>query len=197
MLIVLEGIDGAGKSTQREKLREWFESAGEKPVVACEPTHLGYGAKLRNAASTGGCKNVATEIAWFLQDRRDHAAQVINPALRAGSAVLLDRYIPSSMAYQSRTGEFTAEQILELNLAIAPKWDLLIVIDLPVEKAMERLKERGLPAEAYEKPEFLTHCRRTYLTIEGAVIIDGDADPEMVHLRIVDAVLNSRTQYQA
>ena len=191
-LIVIEGIDGAGKSTQRKKLVEWFTAAKSGELVAsCEPTDVGYGAKLRRAASSGGCPNIATEVAWFMADRRDHVERLVAPALAADKTVLLDRYIPSSMAYQSRAGStFTPQQILDLNLAIAPKWDLLIIIDVPVEVAMERLERRGLPAESYERNDFLTHCRNTYTQIEGAVIIDGDATETAVHRRIVEAVQN-------
>lgn len=188
-LIVIDGIDGAGKSTQIEKLtRRLSQTRARVPICSAEPTQHGYGRKLRDAAKNGGCADIPTELAWFLADRKDHVTRLIRPNLRNNEMVILDRYIPSSMAYQSRSGEFTAAEILNMNLAVAPKWDLLIILDLDAEKAMERLKTRPTAVECYEKLDFLKHCRDTYRAIPGAIIINADADPDTVHVHIAAAV---------
>src|SRR5690606_29927239 len=103
LFIVLEGIDGTGKSTQAVRLGEWFSRAGHEVLISREPTDGPWGRKLRESAATGRL-SADEELECFLEDRRQHVRELIEPALREGKVVILDRYYFSTMAYQGARG---------------------------------------------------------------------------------------------
>ena len=103
MLIVFEGIDGTGKSTQVRLLAQALEERGLTVVTSREPTDGPFGQKLRLSMITGRL-SPEEELALFHEDRRDHVEHLILPALEAGKVVILDRYFFSTMAYQGARG---------------------------------------------------------------------------------------------
>ena len=103
LFIVIEGIDGTGKSTQSKRLAEWFRSRGREVVLSREPTDGPWGKKLRESATTGRL-SAEEELECFLNDRREHVEMSIKPALAEGKVVILDRYYFSTMAYQGARG---------------------------------------------------------------------------------------------
>ena len=98
-LIAMEGIDGAGKTTQVDLLVEFLRSAGVRVVRSKEPTDGPWGKKIRHSAANGRM-TLEQEIEAFVDDRKEHVQNVIAPALNDGQTVVLDRYFYSTIAYQ-------------------------------------------------------------------------------------------------
>jgi len=158
-LIVLEGIDGAGKTTVHQAL---FERLRDDPryVFSHEPTNGGYGKRLREALSRGDLTKEEM-LSLFIKDRLEHVKSLIIPSLKAGKVVILDRYYPSTVAYQGAEG-FDFKELLILNETIAPTPDLLLYFDLPVETALMRLKERGIAYSMFERKDKLLRIAENY-----------------------------------
>jgi dTMP kinase len=189
LFIVLEGIDGTGKSTQARRLGEWFKSRGREVVISREPTDGPWGKKLRESAATGRL-SPQDELQYFLNDRRQHVEEKIAPALAAGKVVILDRYYFSTMAYQGARG-FDPAEIRRMNEAFAPVPDLLLILDLDVDTAHDRIGHRGDSTNEFEKHESLTRCREIFLSLKDepfAWVIDSNAPLDEVSERIRAAV---------
>ena len=182
-LIVFEGIDGTGKSTHINRLKEKLEERGIVVVTGYEPTHGQWGKKLRKSAATGRLP-IDEEVSLFLKDREEHVEQVIAPALERGDWVLLDRYYLSMMAYQGACGQDVAA-IRRANEEFAPIPDMVIWLDIPVEVAFERIGSRG-ERDAFETEAMLTACRNTFASITDSWMrrIDGNSDAETVACRV-------------
>lgn len=165
LFIVLEGIDGTGKSTQTRQLADWFRSLGREVVESREPTDGPWGRQLRASAATGRL-SPEEELELFLRDRREHVEQVIQPALTEGKVVILDRYYFSTMAYQGARG-FDPVEIRRRNEVFAPVPDLLFILDLDVDAALERIGVRGDRANEFEKRDSLEKCREIFLSLAG------------------------------
>jgi dTMP kinase len=182
LLIAIEGIDGAGKTTLAASLAGYLTGERALQVVASkEPTHGPHGTALRNTAASGRL-SAAEELELLLADRRQHVEELIAPALAAGQAVLLDRYYYSNMAYQGAAG-LDPDTIRARN-AFAPEPDLLLLLDLPVATGLARIAVRGDTANAFETESTLEAVRRLFLRIvpsppRGAVI-DASGDTECV-----------------
>lgn len=101
-LIVFEGIDGCGKSTQVKMLSDYLTSKGIKNVVSAEPTHGKFGTAVREAAARGERMCPKDEMAYLLNDRAEHVTTFIRPELEEGTWVILDRYYLSMLAYQGK-----------------------------------------------------------------------------------------------
>ncbi len=165
LFIVIEGIDGTGKSTQAKRLGEWLASQGREVVLSREPTAGPWGKKLRESAATGRL-SPEDELRYFLNDRRQHVEELIAPALATGKVVILDRYYFSTMAYQGARG-FDPAEIRCQNEAFAPVPDLLLIMDLDVDSALERIGARGDTANEFEKRENLERCREIFLSLKN------------------------------
>jgi len=189
LLIVLEGIDGTGKSTQVRRLGECFESHGREVVLSQEPTDGPWGRKLRESAAAGRL-SPQEELEYFINDRRQHVEEKIAPALAAGKVVILDRYYFSTMAYQGARG-FDPAEIRRMNEAFAPVPDLLLILDLDVDTAHSRIGQRGDSTNEFEKKENLTRCREIFLSLKDEPfvrVIDSNALLDEVSERIVRTV---------
>lgn len=189
LLIVIEGIDGTGKSTQAHRLAAWLEAHGRPTVIDREPTDGPWGRRLRESASSGRL-SAEDELAYFLRDRREHVERLIAPSLAAGKVVILDRYYFSTMAYQGSRGLDPAE-IRRANEEFAPVPDLLLVLDLDVDRALARIGSRGDTANAFEKRDSLERCQAVFRSLAGehfVRFIDTSASEDEVHRMIVEQV---------
>ena len=193
VLVNLEGIDGCGKSTQSKLLREKLEEKGEKVIILKEPTKRPYGQKLWDVLH-GKRKATNEEILeLFVLDRIQHVEEKIQPALDDGTVVLMDRYYYSSMAYQV-AGGIDVEEIREKH-AFAPKPDVVLIFDLPVSVALERVKGHS-DADEFEKEEHLEKVREAYLDLGNdplVRIVDATGTPEEIFedvWRLVSEVRN-------
>jgi dTMP kinase len=181
LLVVFEGIDGAGKSTQIRRLALLARALGLECIESREPTYGQYGKQLRDSAASGRLSR-HQEHALLLLDRREHVDTLVQPALARGAVVLLDRYYFSSIAYQAGP-ELSAEQIRADNEAFAPQPDLLLILDLPVETGLARIGARGDRPNAFEAVATLQHCREVYRSFAGASyarLIDATQDADHV-----------------
>jgi dTMP kinase len=188
-LIVLEGIDGTGKSTQTQMLAQALRDQGHRVITSREPTDGPYGTRLRQSATTGRL-SPEEELQLFLQDRREHVETLIEPALEAGEIVILDRYYFSTMAYQGVRG-FDPAEIRRVNEEFAPCPDILLFLDLPVDVALDRVGARDGEANEFEQRNALQMCSDVFhsLTNEPFVhVIDTTHPIEEVHQSIVKVV---------
>lgn len=184
-LIVIEGIDGTGKSTQATMLAEALRKEGHEVVQSFEPTNGPWGRKLRESATTGRL-SIEDELDYFLKDRLQHVDELIQPTVERGGIVVLDRYYFSSMAYQGARG-IDPSEIRQKNETFAPKPDLLLILDLPVDVALKRIGVRDGEANEFEKRESLQFCRDLFLSLKDepfAHVIDTDTSIEDVHQRV-------------
>jgi dTMP kinase len=189
LFIVIEGIDGTGKSTQARRLGEWFIQQGREVVLSREPTTGQWGTKLRESAATSRL-SPEDELEYFLNDRREHVEELIKPSLAVGKVVILDRYYFSTMAYQGARG-FDPMEIRKRNEAFAPRPDLLLILDLDVETAHTRIGVRGDHTNEFEKYENLTRCREIFLSLRDepfARIIPSSGSLEEVSEKILTEV---------
>ena len=193
VLVNLEGIDGCGKSTQSKLLLEKLEGEGEKVIILKEPTKRPHGQKLWDVLH-GKRKATNEEILeLFVLDRIQHVEEKIQPALDDGTVILMDRYYYSSMAYQVAGGR-EVEEIREKHV-FAPKPDGVLIFDLPVSIALERVKGHS-DADEFEKEEHLEKVREAYLDLENdplVRIVDATGTPEEIFgnvWRLVSEVRN-------
>ena len=185
LLIVFEGLDGAGKTTQLGLLHDYLRGQGHDAVRLREPTEGPWGQKLRQLLLHGrGDVTPGTELEWFLNDRREHVGQQIRPALDRKQIVLLDRYYFSTMAYQGALG-YNPRDIQARNEAFAPLPDLLLLLDLPPEVGWQRLKQRGTPSQ-FERLDYLERVAEIFNAMDFPYLkrIPADREPEAVQSQV-------------
>ncbi|MEA5419506.1 dTMP kinase [Spirulina sp. CCNP1310] len=152
-LIVFEGGEGAGKTTQIERSQAWLiQKIGNKCAVIAtrEPGGTDLGKQLRTLLLHGDSIVERAELLLFAADRAQHIDTVIRPALAAGSWVLCDRFTDSTWAYQGAGRGLDRELIAQLN-AIATGGltsDLTLWLDVPVEVGLSRRQGKGDRIEA-------------------------------------------------
>jgi dTMP kinase len=189
MFIVIEGIDGTGKSTQAKRLAEHFRSIGKTVTLSREPTDGPWGTLLRKSAETGRL-SPEEELQAFYDDRKQHVTELIQPALAAGHIVILDRYYFSMMAYQGARG-FDPQHIRKENETFAPIPDLLLILDLDIDTALTRIGSRGDTANEFEQHANLSRCREIFLSLKDepfTKLIDANRTTDEVTQSILQAV---------
>ncbi len=182
-LLVLEGVDGAGKSTLKQRLIEYCERRGLPFVASKEPTDGQWGRTLRQSAQTGRL-SLEEELELFLKDRAEHVDQLIGPAMAVGKIVILDRYYLSTAAYQGARGA-NPQKILADNERFAPAPDLALLLDLPPSAGLSRVRIRGDIPNEFERESALEEVRRIFLSLLSAerpwlVRVDASQSPEAV-----------------
>lgn len=168
LLIALEGVDGCGKSTQAELLAASLTKAGHRVVLTREPTQGQAGQKLQRYL-LGPSRHLtpAEELELFMEDRREHVAQVIRPSLARGKIVITDRYYYSSVAYQGALG-LDPNDILAANEAFAPAPDLVFILEIPAKTALARLaRKRKGTRQVSESLSYLKQVATIYASLKG------------------------------
>jgi dTMP kinase len=180
-LLVIEGIDGTGKTTLAARLAERLRETGRTVVLLREPTDGEYGRRIR-ALAKDGRQNVrpADELELFIRDRIENCRENIRPALERGEFVVMDRYYLSSAAYQGALG-LDPEMILNRNERIAVLPDLVLLLDIPVQTGLQRISSfRKSGPDLFESGPYLEKVRSIFLGIRRPFIriLDarGDAD---------------------
>ena len=163
-LIVLEGIDGAGKSTLAKNLYKSLLKEGRPSILTFEPTKGRYGAKLRESFLSKERLSPEKELELFVLDRKEHLRDVVLPALKEGKIVICDRYYFSTIAYQGARGMDTAK-IRKINEEFAPPPHLLFIVELEPEEAVLRIKEKR--GEAPNSFEGLKYLKRVDFIFKG------------------------------
>jgi dTMP kinase len=202
-LITVEGVEGAGKSTQLEGLRAWLAGCGNAVVTTAEPDGTPLGGRLRRLLGESDRIGPLAEALLFTASRAEHVDRVIRPALAAGQIVLCDRYADSTVAYQGHGRGLALEVVAQLNqLATAGVMpDLTLVFDLDVAEGLRRVRARrgALAAcDPFERLaiEFHERVRKGYWAIrdrepDRVVLIDADR-PEPVVAAEVRTVVARR-----
>ncbi|MBE0582485.1 MAG: dTMP kinase [Desulfofustis sp.] len=193
-LIVFEGIDGTGKSTQLSLLQHHLEDRGYSVVATREPTDGVYGQKIRALYRSRDTVSREEELALFIADRRDHVAAVLAPALAGGQIVLCDRYFLSTAAYQGAAG-LDPDRIIARN-AFAPTPDLALLFELDPREALRRITEhRGDQPNDFEQLDYLQKVDTVFRRMRLPYIKRIDAGPsadliqQMVR-KLVDELLD-------
>jgi dTMP kinase len=192
MLITLEGIDGSGKSTLHEALKE--KLADLDPLFTREPGATWVGDQVRRAIKEQ--IDPITEATLFVADHAAHLAKVVRPALAEGRLVISDRYSDSRFAYQSVTLQGIIPDPEGWLRAMHNGWtivpDKTILCVLPVDDALTRLKPDS-EREHFEKRETLEKVQNNYLSYarnepDRFVIVDAMLAPDIVAGFVADAI---------
>ena len=190
--ITFEGMDGAGKSTQIAHAADWLRMRGESVLLTREPGGTPLGESLR-ALLLHEAMHADTEALLMFAARREHLAQVIEPALARGEWVLCDRYTDASFAYQGGGRGIDAARlgVLEQWVQRGLQPGLTLLFDLPCEVAAQRLAASGGDPDRFEREQadFFNRVRAAYLeraTAEAVRIrvIDASASPDLVSIQL-------------
>lgn len=165
-LFVIEGIDGAGKSTQARMLLRKLRALGIDAVSLREPTRGRWGREIRCKAKQADSLTPAQELDLFLRDRRENVDKNIRPGLEKGRVMILDRYYFSTIAYQGAKG-LDPDSILRLNERFAPKPDLVFIMDLPAARGLGRIEGRASRDVLFEREGYLRKVRRIFGSFRG------------------------------
>jgi dTMP kinase len=190
VLIAIEGIDGAGKSTQAALLRDLLVARGYDVASFKEPTGSEAGKKIRELGRSGRKVPVLMEFELFLEDRRFDVSNNILPALKAKKVVVIDRYYHSSMAYQGARG-MDPKVIEDANLKFSPRPDLVVFLDISVPTAESRIHSRNEAPDHFEQR--LTKVREIFAKIAEThpevKLVSGEGEADTVQAQIEAIVL--------
>jgi dTMP kinase len=196
-LVSFEGPEGSGKSTQISRLAAHLQKNGREVVTTREPGGTEIGEQIRNIIvhnSKGDEMCAETELLLFTAARAQVVREVIAPALVRGAVVLSDRYLDSSTVYQGIGRNLAADPVSQINrFAVGNVMpDLTIVIDVPTEVGLARIRQRAsdLPDRMErENIEFFKKIREGYLLLaqgmpDRVVVIDGTQTPDVIEKKI-------------
>ncbi|RME02752.1 MAG: dTMP kinase [Planctomycetota bacterium] len=191
--VVIEGMDGVGKSTQAVCLMERLRGEGERVLLTKEPGGTEIGEQIRalllDKRHTRMC--VETELFLYMASRSQLIFEVIRPALRVGKVVISDRYVLSSLVYQGFAGGLGVEEVQQV-ARLATKGlqpDLMIVLDLPLQVALRRVSGGGDRMEC-KGEGFFRKVREGYLSLaDGSLarrveVVDALGEVEEVAERV-------------
>lgn len=189
-LIVFEGLDGCGKSTQLRRAAEALSARHVDPVVTREPTDGPWGRRIREMAKSDQGVTPETELEWFFEDRREHMRDVVEPALAAGRLVLSDRSYISTVAYQGARG-LDASKILAESEAKFAHPDLILLFEISAKEGLARVHARGGDKEpVFENLAFLERVAAIFekLDVDGLKRIDASRSEEEIAADVLSAI---------
>jgi dTMP kinase len=194
--ITFEGGEGAGKSTQIQRLLQRLQRAGIKTLTTREPGGSPKAERIRESVLSGAAKAFGpfAEALLFSAARLDHLEHTIRPALARGEFVLCDRFADSTRAYQGALGRIDAALIDGLERAVVEdtRPDLTFVLDLPADVGLARAAERRTgAADRFEGEDIAFHeaLRRAFLDIarqapQRCVVVDANRPADLVEADI-------------
>ena len=199
LFIVIEGVDGSGKTTQSELLSAYLRGLGRKVHHTAEPTATGLGGMVRDGLGAEHPRTSDELAAMFLADRVAHNVSQksgIRQYVEGGTDVVCDRYYYSSIAYQGVDGSLEWVADMNLNCPSIMKPDIWIFIDLDPEKCLEHIRAGRSHFEIYEEnAAVISETRRRYGIVfdmlagrDNIVIVDGARSREEVFADIRAAV---------
>lgn len=192
--VTVEGIDGAGKSTQLEGIADWIRTRGHALLVTREPGGTPVGEAIRKLVLHEPM-SPRTETMLVFAARAEHVERVIEPALASGHWVLCDRFTDATYAYQSGGREVPEAAVAALEHWVHPDLqpDLTFLFDVDPEVAAGRLAgARSADRFESERAEFFRRVRGVYLeraqrASHRFVVIDGTLEPAEVRRRVIGA----------
>jgi len=191
--VVLDGVEGCGKSTQAAMLDAALQKAGVPTLLVRDPgsTHIGEKIRAILLDPQHDRMSMRCEMLLYMAARAQMVKELIEPALAAGKCVICDRFITSTLAYQLGGEGLTAEEIHRVGqVAVGGRWpDLTILLDMPVDRSAARLNRQRDRIE--QRPdEYHQRVRENYLQ-QGRQhekkmrIIDADRDREAIHADVM------------
>jgi dTMP kinase len=198
LFLVLEGVEGAGKTTQLRRLRDALAAADLSVREAREPGGTPFGEAVRSVLLERDDLGIGpeAELLLMLAARAAFVREVVEPALAAGEVMLADRFETSTFAYQGHGRELPMDQVRRLNAfatgGVTP--DLVLVLDLPLEEGRARQLRQGKGADRIEGAGSAFHARvadgyRALAQSDPSVrLVDALGDEEEVHRRVVACV---------
>lgn len=191
-LIVIEGIDGSGKSTCAKNLTEKLNSINIKTIYTFEPTHSHYGSKLRDGMLSEDLE-AEEELLLFVKDRKEHIEYMIKPALEEGYFIILDRYFYSSIAYQGAKG-IDINRIINMHKDFIIKPDIVFIFHLPIDIALNRIiSKRGI-ADRFENETYLKKVDKIFHSFNEPFIyhIDTNKDIKIINDELFNILEKSK-----
>jgi dTMP kinase len=181
LLIVLEGIDGSGKTTQARALLRRLRRRGRQAVFFREPTRGRWGREIKRQAVRADSLTPEEQLELFVKDRRENVVLNLKPALAAGKVVVLDRYYFSTIAYQGAKG-LDPGRIRRINEAFAVRPDLVVILDVDAAAGLGRIAGRKTRDELFEREGYLVRVARIFRGFSGPrfVHIDGRGDKRAI-----------------
>jgi dTMP kinase len=167
LFLVLEGIDGAGKTTQAARLAARLTREGVEVVRLVEPTNGPIGTEIRRRARDGPPLEPEEELRLFLEDRRANVRENVLPALERRAAIVQDRSFLSTVAYQGARPALarSPQDLLALHAAM-PKPDAILLLDLDVATGLARVAKRG-KGDAFEERTYLERVLANFRALVG------------------------------
>jgi dTMP kinase len=181
VLIVFEGIDGAGKSTQAEILLKKLDELGYPVVSFREPSGSKWGRKIKRKAKFADSITPQEELELFQKDREENVKNNLVPSLERKDIIILDRYYFSTIAYQGAKG-IDPESIRMRNEAFVVRPDLVFILDVAVEQGLERIEDRGQKDMLFEREDYLVKVRQLFRSFRGDNIHHIDATLPIEHI---------------
>lgn len=197
--ITIEGIEGAGKSTQVRLLADALTAAGVAVLVTREPGGSPEAEAIRRLLLQGAMHRWSplTEALLHYAARREHLDHVVLPAVDGGRWVISDRFADSTMAYQGYGQNLGPRRVADLHRLVVGELapDLTLILDLPVEVGLARAQERSPGGDRYERMDVSFHrrVREGFLEIarrarERCVVVDATPPPAEVQRAIRSVV---------
>ena len=174
ILIVFEGIDGSGKTTQAEILMKNLQKKGVDAVYFQEPSKGKWGHLVKRKALIADSLSPREELALFQKDREDNVEKNLKPALQQKKVVILDRYYFSTMAYQGARG-INPERIRRDNEKFAVRPDMVFILDVEASKGLKRIEDRKKKDMLFEREDYLVKVREIFRGIKGDNVFHIDA----------------------
>ena len=191
-LIVLEGIDGSGKSSSGIALTDTLNNMGIKSIYTFEPTHAYYGSKLRESMLSKDL-NPEEELSLFIADRKEHIKHMIKPAIDDGYVIVLDRYMYSSIAYQGAKG-IDKDYIYNLHKDFIVEPDLVFIFHLSIETALKRIMEKRGFVDRFENERYLEDVDKIFYSFNAPYIhhIDASKDEKSISDELLNIIKESK-----
>jgi len=189
-LIVFEGIDGTGKSTQCKEMELYLNAVGIPVSRFREPTDGIWGKKIRKILTAGrGEVTREEELSWFIEDRREDVINNILPALNLNKVVLLDRYYYSTAAYQGALG-LDPDAILQDNESFAPIPDRAYIFLAAPEECLARIESSRESHSSFEKLGYLKQVQKIFDSFKGSNIkrIESNRTIKDIHTQLCEDV---------
>jgi dTMP kinase len=193
-LIVFEGLDGSGLSTQSALLAEHLREENETVMLTKEPTASPIGRLIKSVLQRDHEFSLFTLQLLFAADRAEHLEKEIEPTLQANEIVISDRYILSSLAFGSVDND--VEFLKQINARFRTP-DLTIIIDTPPRVCLDRIVKNRDNIELFEEEKRLENVREQYLALkdyfDNTVIVAGDRAKEAIAKNIQGIVARNLT----